>query len=83
VLIVDAAGKKTDAPASSKKKAAGADTVAHDVKALKIDDTPLPKSKNLNVLTEFENSKSKKTASFVVVGESNIPTCVKTRLLLT
>jgi elongation factor 1 alpha-like protein len=70
VLIVDTAGKKTDAPASAKKKAAGVDAVAHDVRAIKIDDTPLPKSKNLNVLTEYEKSKSKKTASFVVVGES-------------
>lgn len=69
MLIVDAAGKKTDVAASSKKKAGGVDAVAHDVKALKIDDTPLPKSKNLNVLTEYEKSKSKKTASFVVVGE--------------
>lgn len=65
---VDAAGKKTDAAASSKKKNVGVDAVAHDVKALKVDDAPLPKSKNLNVLSEYEKSKSKKTASFVVVG---------------
>ena len=33
-----------------------------------MDDTPLPKSRNLNVLSEFEKNKGKKTASFVVVG---------------
>jgi len=38
------------------------------MKALKVD-TPLPKSKNLNVLNEFEKTKSKKSASFVVVGK--------------
>ncbi len=35
---------------------------------MKVDDAPLPKSKNLDVLSEFEKSKSKKSASFVVVG---------------
>lgn len=35
---------------------------------LKISDAPLPKSRNFDVLSEFEKSKSKKTASFVVVG---------------
>ena len=38
-----------------------------EIKALKIED-PLPKSRNLNVLSEFEQSKKKKAASFVVVG---------------
>jgi elongation factor 1 alpha-like protein len=71
MLIVDAAGKKTATAAPAKKKGGGTDSVANDVKALKIDDTPLPKSKNLNVLDEFEKSKSKKTASFVVVGKSH------------
>jgi len=31
-------------------------------------DDPLPKGKNLNVLSEYEKSKSKRSASFVVVG---------------
>ena len=72
MLIVDAAGKKTVTATPAKKKGGGGDaaSVANDVKALKIDDTPLPRSKNLNVLSEFEKSKSKKTASFVVVGKS-------------
>ncbi|KAK4191000.1 hypothetical protein QBC35DRAFT_539711, partial [Podospora australis] len=62
-----AAAKKTKTP----KRLAGTDTpdsVASDVSQLKVDDTPLPKSRNLNVLSEFENSNNKKTASFVVVG---------------
>ncbi|KAK3316110.1 P-loop containing nucleoside triphosphate hydrolase protein [Apodospora peruviana] len=61
------AGKKT--PAAQKKKGASStNAVTNDVKALKIEETPLPKSRNLNVLSEFERSKKKKTASFVVVG---------------
>lgn len=47
-----------------------ADQAADGVKALKVDDTPLPKSKNLDVLGEYEKSKSKKSASFVVVGKT-------------
>lgn len=35
---------------------------------LKISDAPLPKSKNLDVLSELEKSKPKRSASFVVVG---------------
>lgn len=44
------------------------DALASEVKALKVEDAPLPKSKNLDVLSEFERNKGKKTASFVVVG---------------
>lgn len=39
------------------------------VKAINVDDAPLPKSKNLNVLKEYKNSKAKKSVSFVVVGK--------------
>jgi elongation factor 1 alpha-like protein len=42
--------------------------VADGVKAIKIDDTPLPKSKNLDVLGEYKKSNSKRNVSFVVVG---------------
>lgn len=42
--------------------------MAGEVGALKIEDAPLPKSKNLDVLSEFHKSNSKKAASFVVVG---------------
>ncbi|KAI1493889.1 hypothetical protein F5X96DRAFT_676780 [Biscogniauxia mediterranea] len=65
------ASNKTLAATTSKKKGgsdAKGDAVAHSIKTLKVDDTPLPKSKNIDVLSEFERSKSKKSASFVVVG---------------
>jgi len=42
--------------------------VANDVEGLKVEEAPLPKSRNLDVLSEFHKSNSKKTASFVVVG---------------
>lgn len=35
---------------------------------MKIAEAPLPKSKNLNVLKEYEKSQGKRSASFVVVG---------------
>jgi elongation factor 1 alpha-like protein len=65
---------KTDKSNSSKTKADDAPpgkaeaTVTAGVKALAVDDAPLPKSKNLDVVAEYEKSHSKKHASFVVVG---------------
>ncbi|KAI3324266.1 hypothetical protein HD806DRAFT_494567 [Xylariaceae sp. AK1471] len=44
------------------------DSTTDGIKAMKIDDAPLPKSKNLDVIGEFEKAKRKKNASFVVVG---------------
>lgn len=35
---------------------------------MKIDDTPRAKSKNLDVLAEFEKTKAKNAANFVVIG---------------
>ena len=35
---------------------------------VKIDDMPKPKSKNLNVIAEFVNSRAKNAANFVVIG---------------
>ena len=67
---VSASNKKLAASTTTKKKGASDGKDATDgIKDLKIDDTPLPKSKNLDVLSEFEKSKSKKSASFVVVGK--------------
>ncbi len=58
------------ASTTTKKKGGSDEKPATDgVKDLKIDDTPLPKSKNLDVLSEFKKSKTKKSASFVVVGK--------------
>lgn len=57
------AGKKVSKPTKSAKDLSG------DVNKLKIEDTtPLPKSKNLNVLKEHANNNRKKELSFVVVG---------------
>ncbi|KAK3939099.1 putative glucose-regulated protein 78 of hsp70 family [Diplogelasinospora grovesii] len=64
---VDTAGKKA-AATQNKGKGASADTAASGIKSLTIAEAPLPKSRNLDVLSEFEKSKYKKTASFVVVG---------------
>lgn len=59
------AGKKsTSATPNAKNK----DSAESALKNLKIAETPLPKSKNLNVLKEYESSTQKKHASFVVVG---------------
>ena len=42
--------------------------VVKDVGTLSLQDTPKPKSKNLNVLEEFTQARMKNAASFVVVG---------------
>ncbi|KAK4248525.1 putative glucose-regulated protein 78 of hsp70 family [Corynascus novoguineensis] len=62
------AGTKTAAAQSKKKGTASTDAVTSGVDGLKISDAPLPKSKNLDVLSELEKSKPKNSASFVVVG---------------
>ncbi|KAK4160035.1 putative glucose-regulated protein 78 of hsp70 family [Cladorrhinum sp. PSN259] len=64
----ETAAKKAPAAKAKKPSSPGADEVAGDLKQLKVDDAPLPKSKGLDVLSEFEKSKTKKNASFVVVG---------------
>ncbi|KAI1473241.1 P-loop containing nucleoside triphosphate hydrolase protein [Daldinia caldariorum] len=64
-----ASSKKSVASTTKKKASAGkVEEITGGVKGLKIPDAPLPKSKNVDVLKEFERSKSKKNASFVVVG---------------
>lgn len=65
------ASNKKLAASTNKKRGAleGKDEGTIDgIKAMRVDDTPLPKSKNLDVLSEFEKAKKKKNASFVVVG---------------
>ncbi|KAI1106555.1 hypothetical protein F4804DRAFT_300379 [Jackrogersella minutella] len=64
-----ASSKKIAASINKKVDTVGkSDEATGGMKGLKIDDTPLPKSKNLDVLKEFDKVKSKKSASFVVVG---------------
>lgn len=67
MLIVHAAGKTTT-DSAAKKKPLSTDAISDNVKALKLAESPVPKSKNWDVLSEFENSQRKKSASFVVVG---------------
>ncbi|KAH6610581.1 elongation factor tu gtp binding domain [Trichoderma cornu-damae] len=68
------AGKKTPtAPKATKKsqkneEASKEGGLASSVSSLKMSDGPPPKSKCLDVIREFEQSASKRTASFVVVG---------------
>ncbi|PBP17260.1 P-loop containing nucleoside triphosphate hydrolase [Diplocarpon rosae] len=45
-----------------------ADQIANGVEAIKLDDTPRTRSKNLDVLSEFEKAESKNAANFVVIG---------------
>lgn len=70
---MESASSKKIAASTSKKKADSerrGDEVLDGVKSLKIDDAPLPKSKNLDVLREFDKNRGKKSASFVVVGKN-------------
>ncbi|KAI0199858.1 hypothetical protein F4808DRAFT_431503 [Astrocystis sublimbata] len=64
------ASNKKLAASSQKKKPVSAtdDSTTEGIKSLRVDDTPLPKSKNLDVISEFEKAKKKRNASFVVVG---------------
>ncbi|KAK8098601.1 uncharacterized protein PG998_014087 [Apiospora kogelbergensis] len=72
VLSAQAKASNKKLASSSSKKTAGHDVkmdqASEGVKALNVDDAPLPKSKNLDVLKEYKNSKAKKSVSFVVVG---------------
>ncbi|KAM0331465.1 hypothetical protein ACHAQA_003141 [Verticillium albo-atrum] len=60
------AAKKAPKSSSDPKSNGGPPT--DGVKDLSLDDAPPPKSKKINVLQEYEKSKSKRSASFVVVG---------------
>ncbi|KAG9229204.1 P-loop containing nucleoside triphosphate hydrolase protein [Amylocarpus encephaloides] len=62
-----AAGKGGKGPPKTNRQRR-ADQIAAGVDAMKLDDTPKAKSKNLDVLAEFENAKSKNAANFVVIG---------------
>ncbi|KAJ3580253.1 hypothetical protein NPX13_g315 [Xylaria arbuscula] len=72
VLTAQSKASNKKLAASTNKKKAGSEGKAGStidgLKAMKIDDTPLPKSKNLDVISEFEKAKTKNSASFVVVG---------------
>ncbi|KAL8895901.1 MAG: hypothetical protein Q9192_003378 [Flavoplaca navasiana] len=59
------AAKKAAEPATNDKATIN---LAADVEAVAIDGGPKPRSKNLNVLAEFEKSRVKNAANFVVIG---------------
>lgn len=52
------------------------------VESLKLDDTPKAKSKNLDVLKEFENAKRKNAANFVVIGKVVVEVLPRARSLI-
>jgi elongation factor 1 alpha-like protein len=74
ILILYPAGKKTPATPKTPKKSQKNEETSKDgalaggVANLKVTDSPPPKSKGIDVIKEFEQSASKKHASFVVVG---------------
>ncbi|TGJ77118.1 hypothetical protein E0Z10_g10764 [Xylaria hypoxylon] len=72
VLTAQSKASNKKLAASTNKKKSGPEGkdegITDGLKVMKVDDTPLPKSKNLDVLSEFEKAKRKKNASFVVVG---------------
>lgn len=56
---------KTPSKTAAEKKA---DQISNGVEAMKIDDSPRATSKNLDVLAEYEKTKAKNSANFVVIG---------------
>lgn len=42
--------------------------LGQELNKVKVDDTPKAKSKNLDVIAQFEKSKTKNAANFVVIG---------------
>lgn len=42
--------------------------LGQELNKVKIDDTPKAKSRNLDVIAEFEKSRAKNAANFVVIG---------------
>ncbi len=53
---------------TSTKKPNSSAEIANGVSNLSVEDSPKPKSKGLDVLTEYEKSKVKNAANFVVIG---------------
>lgn len=64
-MIANAKGSKGSSKTKGEKKAA---QIADGVEAMRLDNTPKSRSKNLDVLAEFEKTKSKNAANFVVIG---------------
>jgi len=70
ILITNnvAALSKSAKPPSKIAVEKKADQITNGVESMKIDDTPRATSKNLDVLAEYEKTKAKNSANFVVIG---------------
>lgn len=58
--------KKSTIPAKDNK---ATKDLSDSVSDMTFDEGPRPKSKNLDVLAEFEKTKAKRAANFVVIGK--------------
>ncbi|EKG11506.1 HR1 repeat rho-binding protein [Macrophomina phaseolina MS6] len=69
-VVLNAQAKGARKPTQSKDSKAKDDTsgVTEGVEGIKIDEAPRVKSKNLNILAEYEKSNMKNSANFVVIG---------------
>ena len=56
-------------PKPAQPKKSNGEKLAASVEKLTVDDTPRVKSKNLDVVKEYEKSGMKRMANFVVIGE--------------
>ncbi|GME48209.1 elongation factor tu gtp binding domain-containing protein [Neofusicoccum parvum] len=68
VLNAQAKGAKKQTQAKDSKAKDDTSGVTEGVEGIKIDEAPRVKSKNLNVLAEYEKSNLKNSANFVVIG---------------
>lgn len=59
---------------SGQSKKNNGDKLAESIEKLAVEETPRIKSKNLNVVEEFEKSGMKRMANFVVIGKLPPPT---------
>lgn len=69
--------KKASQPSDGDKDVNG---LMKEVHNLGLKEEPKPKSKNLDVLAEYENSKTKNTANFVVIGMFSLQ-CRRTEVI--
>lgn len=65
-MVASGKGGKSTSKTKGEKKAA---QIADGVEAMKLDDTPKARSKNLDVLAEYEKKTLKNAANFVVIGK--------------
>jgi len=74
--LVASGGKSGKGPAKTNGEKR-ADQIAAGVEAMKVDDTPMAKSKNLDVLKEYEKAEKKNAANFVVIGKKLLCTTLR------